>query len=161
MKVKRMYIICIVMGVLIGVFFYRWRYNKLKNRYEKSKILEDKHLEMFLLYDRWIQNKQNGKKIGDYFEENGLKQVVIYGVSYIGKRLFKELNIDGIEVKYLVDQKQYEDIDGKEVIQIRENMDSVDAVIVTSIYYFEDIEDELKGKFKCPILSLGDIIYKV
>ena len=40
-------------------------------------------------------------------------------------------------------------------------MDSVDAVIVTSIYYLEDIEDELKGKFKCPILSLGDIIYKV
>ena len=62
-----------------------------KRKYEKEKILSDKHLEMFLLLDKWIQNEQDGKKIGDYLKKNKLENVIIYGMSYIGRRLYKEL----------------------------------------------------------------------
>ena len=37
----------------------------------------------------------------------------------------------------------------------------MDAVVVTVVYYFDAIEETLKQKVDCPILSLGDIVYEV
>ena len=131
-----------------------------KRKYEKEKILSDKHLEMFLLFDKWIQNEQNGKKIGDYLKKNKVENVILYGMSYIGRRLYKELLKEDIKIKYL-DKNKGMNIDNREINQIDECKDSADIVIVTAIYYFEDLKDELKMKFQCPILSLADIIYKM
>ena len=132
-----------------------------KRKYEKEKILSDKHLEMFLLFDKWIQNEQNGKKIGDYLKKNKVENVILYGMSYIGRRLYKELLKEDIKIKYLIDKNKGMNIDNREINQIDECKDSADIVIVTAIYYFEDLKDELKMKFQCPILSLADIIYKM
>ena len=34
--------------------------------------MSDKHLEMFLLMNRWLQNEHKGKKIADYLREKGI-----------------------------------------------------------------------------------------
>lgn len=40
-------------------------------------------------------------------------------------------------------------------------LDTVDAIVVTSITFFEEIEEMLKEKVDCPIISLDDILYEV
>lgn len=154
----------IVLGFFLGVtaaggIFYKSR-NK-KN--EEIKCLADKYLEMFLVMDRWIKNKQNRKKISDYLKERGFQSVIIYGVGYIGKRLYDELIDEEFEIKYLVDKNKIRStyFENREIKQIDEDMDSADAVIVTAIYYFDEIEDNLKQRFGCPILSFADLIYKM
>lgn len=157
-----MKIVDFVFGMLIGGILCYWIYGRNKKKmYEKEKCLSDKHLEMFLVLDRWIQNIQDGKNIGGYLTECGVKTIIIYGMNYLGKRLYKELIEEGIEIKYLIDQRKNIVFNGMNVKQLEEKMDPADVVIVTSIYYFEEIERELKIKFTCPIISLADIIYKV
>lgn len=150
---------CVI--VLISVILLSWCNIKIHRKNKEIKILADKHLEMFLLYDRWIENKQNGKHLGDYLRENSYENIIIYGMSYVGKRFYKELVSDGIEVKNIVDQNKFVFCEDREIKQIDESIETVDAVVVTAIYNFEEIEPELKIKFKCPILSLADIIYKM
>lgn len=161
-KVIGMYIICIILGILSGIIFCFCTYGNIKRKEcQEAKCLADKHLEMFLLLNRWVQNKQNGKRIGDYLKNHNFERVVIYGLSYIGRLLYTELDNEKIEIEYLVDQNTDADLGEKKVRKLEEKMDSADVVIVTSIYYFEEIEERLRECFDCPVISLADIIYKM
>lgn len=127
----------------------------------KKQIMSDKHLALFLMMNQWVQVKQEGKNIADYLEKNGYKTIAIYGMSYAGERLLDELKGSNVTVKYGIDKKAdgiYSDVD---VVSPGDVTDDVDAVIVTSIYFMDEIEEALSAKMSCPILSLEDILYEV
>lgn len=42
-----------------------------------------------------------------------------------------------------------------------DKLDVVSAVIVTAVYYFDEIKEEMEKKISCPILSLEDILYEM
>ena len=81
------------------------------------------------------------------------------------KNLYEQLINEKIEILYLIDRDKNVLIEGKEVKCINDRLDGklniVDAIIVTAIYDFEEIEEELKLKFNKPVISLSDIIYKM
>lgn len=119
----------------------------------------NKHLEMVKLYDQWLAAKQDGKSIVDYLKSEGIKTVAIYGMSFIGKRLYEELRDTDIEVRYGIDRNQdniYVDID---VVTPEDDLEEVDAIIVTAFYFFDEIEDSLMDKTNSRILSMEDIVY--
>jgi hypothetical protein len=159
-------IIFIFLGALFGIIIGKSYSDKIY----KSKIItisriSDKNLEMFLLMNRWIQNEWKGKKIADYLAEKRIYRVIIYGMGYMGKNLYEQLINEKIEILYLIDRDKNVLIEGKEVKCINDRLDGklniVDAIIVTAIYDFEEIEEELKLKFNKPVISLSDIIYKM
>ena len=51
----------------------------------------------------------------------------------------------------------YADVD---VVTPEDVLEPVDVVVVTAIYYFDEIEENLSGKIQCPIVSLEDILYE-
>jgi len=55
-------------------------------------------------------------------------------------------------------QDIYADIDVK---SLEDDMDDVDAVVVTAVYFFDEVEEELEKIFDCPIISLEDIVQEV
>ncbi len=121
----------------------------------------DKHLGLFLLMNRWVQVKQEGKNLSSYFESNGYKKIAIYGMSYAGERLLEELKNTQTEVEYGIDRNAdalYADIT---IVSPDEELKEVDAVVVTSIFYMDEVEKTLSEKLSCPILSLEDILYEV
>ena len=98
-------------------------------RYQKISEMSDKHLELFLM------------------------------MSYAGETLLTELKETETEVIYGIDRNAdviYTSID---VFSMEDNLKEVDAVVVTTITYFEEIKNGLGGKLKCPIISLKDIIF--
>lgn len=123
--------------------------------------LSDKHLEMFLVMCYWVQHLQRGKRIKEFLTSKGYRNISIYGMSYMGKCLYEELKMDGAKIVNLIDKNTVVGIDGMEVKKAEDLMEKSDVVIVTSIYYFEEIVSGLKGKFDCPVISLADIIYKM
>lgn len=151
-------ILVLLFGMVLGISF---SYKTFKTRIKRISIMSDKHLEMFLLMNRWLQNEHKGKKIADYLKEKGIHNVMIYGAGYIGRNLYEQLKLEEFEVKYLVDQNKTVMVDGKRVKGLDDEIESADVVIVTAIYYFEELEEHLKEKFGCPVLSLADIIYKM
>lgn len=128
---------------------------------EKERSMSDKHLALFRMMDQWVQVKQEGKNLASYFEKNGYKKIAIYGMSYAGKTLLNELKDTDVVVAYGIDKKAesiYSDVD---IVSVDEKLDEVDAVVVTAITFFDEIEEKLAAKVSCPILSLEDILYEV
>lgn len=123
--------------------------------------LSEKHLVMFLMMNQWVTVKQDGKNLADYFEEMGYKTIAIYGMSYVGERLWEELKGSEIEVKYGIDQNADFIETDMEIVTMDDKLESVDAVIVTPIFFFDEIKEKLSKKIDCPIISLEDVIYKV
>lgn len=122
---------------------------------EKQKNLE-KHIKLFLTLDAWIRKKQQGKSIVTFLKKNTYHSVAIYGLSNIGKLLEEELK-GHVEISYGIDRKE---ISAEfPVYRPEDNLPETDVVIVTPAYEFEEIEEALKQKLKCPIYSIEDIIY--
>ena len=75
--------------------------------------------------------------------------------------MLEELAGTDISVAYCIDQKAdsiYVDVD---VFTIEEDLQPVDAVVVTAITFFDEIEENLMKKMDCPIISLEDILFEV
>lgn len=128
---------------------------------QRQKGLADKHLALYLMMNQWVKVKQENKSIADYLEQNGYKEVAIYGMNYAGETLYSELMGTGVKVKYAIDKsadQKYAEVD---VISPEDELPDVDAVIVTAITFFDEIEEKLAEKISCPILSLEDILYEV
>lgn len=134
---------------------------KTSEEIRKQKGYADKHLALYLMMNQWVKVKQENKSLADYLERNGYKEIAIYGMNYAGETLLSELAGSGVKVKYGIDQKaneKYLDID---VISPDDDLPDVDAVIVTAITFFDEIEEKLLEKLDCPILSLEDVLYEM
>lgn len=127
----------------------------------ENKEKSDKHLALFLMMNQWVKVKQAGKNLSSYFEREGYREIAIYGMHYAGETLAEELMGSNIEVKYGIDKNAdmiYADFD---IVTPDDPLDKVDAIVVTSITFFDEIERMLSDKTNCPIISLEDILYQV
>jgi len=127
----------------------------------KIKNLADNRLALFLLMNQWVKAKQEGKNLAFYFEQNGYKRIAIYGMSFAGQTLISELKGTDIEVVYGIDRNVESVYEGIDIVSMEETLQEVDVVIVTAIYFFDEIQEELSKKIDCPIISLEDIMYKI
>jgi len=128
---------------------------------EVQRNMSEKHLALFLMMNQWVAVKQEGKNLADYFDKQGYKSIAIYGMSYVGERLFEELKGSNIQVQYGIDKNAdniYMDVD---IVTMEDELKPVDAIIVTPIFFFDEIEEELSKKTDCPIISLEDVLYEV
>lgn len=116
---------------------------------------------LYMAYDQWLRVRQGGKTLVEYFEKQGYKTVAIYGMKELGERLYDELQGSDIMVEYIIDKNAdaiYADVD---VITPEEELKAVDVIVVTAIYYFDEIEEMLSDKVDYPIVSLEDILFEV
>lgn len=123
--------------------------------------MSDKHLALFLMMNQWVKVKQEGKNLASYFERNGYHEIAIYGMSYAGETLIDELAGSNIKIKYGIDRNAdniYAEVD---VVSVEDELEKVDAIVVTPIKFFDEIEEKLSEKINCPIISLEDILYEV
>lgn len=145
-------------GSMLGAAIMRYIKNKEINN---TKKLSDKYLKMMHVLNQWLANQQAGADIVRYFEENGYHTIAIYGLSYLGERLLATLRKTDIEVRYCID-KRADKMSGMGMVKtIEDNLPEVDAIIVTAVYYFDEIEEELGEKVDCPIISLEDVVKRV
>lgn len=131
------------------------------NDVDKCRQMSDKHLSLFLLMNEWMKTKQEGKHIKEYFEKNGYKTVAVYGLSYVGERLLEELKGCDIKIGYAIDKNAasiYSDID---VYEPNDNFPKVDVIIVTAVYFFDEIYNDLVNKVNCPVVSFEDVLYEL
>lgn len=127
----------------------------------KNQSMSDKHLELFKMMDQWVKVKQEEKNLASYFEKNGYKKIAIYGMSFAGKTLIDELKGTDVTVLYGIDRNAdsiYADVD---VVTMDDTLEQVDAIVVTAITFFDEIEEQLSEKTDCPIISLEDVLYEV
>lgn len=116
---------------------------------------------LYMAFDQWLRIHQEGKTLVEYFRQNQYQTVAIYGMKELGERLYDELKGTDVTVRYIIDQNAdmiYADVD---VVTPEDVLEPVDVIVVTAIYYFDEIEENLSGKIQCPIVSLEDILYEI
>lgn len=130
----------------------------LKN-VNKSQEMSEKHLSLYMITNDWLRLKQDGKDMATYFKRKDYKKIAIYGMHYMGMSLLNELKNSGIEVAYGIDRNAGHIFADCKVITPDEEFEDVDAIVVTPVFYFESIEEELSQKVSYPIVSLEEVLY--
>lgn len=144
-------------GLFLGAYWIGHKYClKLTN----SEIIVNKHLHMIRLYDIWMMTKEKGNSIEEYLKRNEIQTIAIYGMSYMGIRLFHELKNTGIHIKYGLDCNPKMRLKGLDILDLKniEKCD-VDAVIVTAIFSFDEIKQNLEKAGFANVIALDEILY--
>lgn len=136
-----------------------------KRRKEMSEDVKNKRkpIEMkgFSVLDLWLKNYREGKRIESFFVDNEYKNVAIYGMGRLGMHVLSELRGSSINIDYCIDKNSQLPID--EIVIVKpeylNNMKETDAIIVTPIQYFNEIEKCLiEYGYDGDILSLAQIV---
>lgn len=125
----------------------------------------DKKVGKFKSYynmlNQWLILKQEGKSLEKYFVDNHYNTIAIYGMGEMGNRLYDELKNTGIKVKYAVDQNAANTYSELNVIDKDDEFAEVDAIVVTAIFAYDEISEELNSKVDFPVISLEDVVYEI
>lgn len=110
---------------------------------------------------KWFELKQQNISIIKYFQKNRYKKIAIYGISDLGMYLYQELSRSSVRVSYAIDRRA-EKLDlGLKILKIENELPQVDAIVVTAVYFFDQIDDLLRNKVTCPVISIEDILYTI
>lgn len=127
---------------------------------KKYKELADKHFQLYMLMTQWVKLKQEGKSLATPLVEKGIHHVAIYGMNYVGERLLAEFADSEVTVNYAIDRNADNQYCSVELLKPENPLPEVDAIIVTAIVYFADIEESLSEKVSCPIFSIDDLMFQ-
>ena len=108
----------------------------------------------------WLFLRQQNLDLTDWIISNDLKRIAIYGYGILGKAFLAELENSSIEVVCVAD-KNFKNIHINVPTVSPDSIPDCDAVIITVVNYYDDIEKELLNKCHYPIISLEDIVYGV
>ena len=149
----------VLFGALGGIVSYKIQERNSVNSNEMINKRTAYYYD-FLLY--WLKAKNEGLDMGEYFREQNYHNIAIYGAGKLCVSLYEEIkDIDNINILYVVDKGNEKRLDDIEIIKLNEvrSKKEPDVVIVTPIYDYKEIEKEIRKEYKCPIVSLEDLIY--
>lgn len=145
-----------LVGLVVGIGY---EFVKEEKRLDKVENKYNKFESFYKLLITWVEMKQEGKNIVEYLEYNNIKTIAIYGMKELGECLVKELENSSIEIKYVIDQNIGRIETTYPKFTPEDDLMPVDAIIVTAIYYYQEIEEQLSTKIDCEIISLEDAVY--
>lgn len=159
----------IIIVILIAIFLFCVIFTARMKRVISKKNVEidtlkdeiEKQREFYSIFTRWLNIHNHGKNLASFFDDRGFRNIAIYGMKETGELLLSELRENGINVSYGIDRDADNLYVKTVVIKPTEEIRDVDAIVVTAIHYYKQIENELKGKINCPIISLRDILYEI
>jgi len=139
-----------------------------KKSFDEIKESEGLYIDYYDLLNQWVQNKNDNKSVVDYLKQNKFNSVAIYGIDDIAIRLYEELKNTEIKLNYFI-VEDLEDLKEKNIDDISiidkyeiESLEKVDAIIITDIKFYDEIEEELMDlDVDSEIISIEDLIYEI
>ncbi len=130
--------------------------------YSATMELEERLQKSIMFYQiltRWVELKICGHSVAEWFIQRGYRRIAVYGYAELGMLLCRELSEEGLDVVYVLDRKVKNT--GEERLPVfvpRRGLPKVDVIVVTAVYYFEEIKKGLSGIGFQKIDSLRKII---
>ena len=128
--------------------------NNLKSRIERFKT-------QWRVTDYWMTEREQRRFLVNKLIYLNFHDIAIYGMGSLSKHLIWEIDnynkIYGeslIFVKYGIDQGDKQNAYAFPVFKLTDNLPNVDVIIVTVVYEFETIRQQLAAITNCEILSL-------
>lgn len=147
-------------GIVTAAF-----YHMIKNSRKCMTLLKaDNHryLDSYHLLNHWLEIKNEGKCIADYFRDMNYENIAVYGMGELANRLSEDLAGSGIRIVYGIDRDAGCSIARiRDVYSPQDVLPEADMVVVTPYYAFDSIKRSLAGKVKCPVISIEEIVWSI
>lgn len=131
---------------------------------EKDLNLEmgdlNKYANYYTLLDFWMKNMEEGKNISEFFQSRSYKKIGIYGIAGVGCHLIDQLLKSDIKVLYTID-KMIVNIGGKRLEECYENLPNIDVMVITPVYDYPIIKEDIKSYINADIISLEEVILSI
>lgn len=123
--------------------------------YKRIAEINESIIRMMFL---WLNNPSD-KALEKAFDIVQCRKIAVYGYSRLGQILVKQLSNTQIDVDYIIDRNKKLKVPGYKVVQPDDKLPYVDAIIVTNVYDFDAIRNELLMLTdNMNILSLADVL---
>ena len=136
--------------------FKRYKYELIRETEKKEKLLQ-----FYYLLVHWVGFKQKGIGLADLLILKGIRTVAIYGMKELGELLCSELEGTGVDILYTIDRDGREIYTKYPILSPEDELDKVDAIIVTAISAYSDIKKYLECRCNYPVMSLEDLVFEV
>lgn len=151
-------VLALLSGAGIGAVLAGKLSNKSVNGQDKKV---DKFKSYYNMLNQWLVLKQEGKSLKEYFADNNINTIAIYGMGEMGNRLYDELKNSEIKVKYAIDKNAESTYSELDIKTLEDDLPFVDAIIVTAVFAFDDIEKDISSNVDYKIISLEDVVYEI
>lgn len=123
------------------------------------KEMADKNYCIIRLLSRILEIKQKGMSLENFFQKNGYKRIAIYGMGFLGQRLYDEFMDSSIEMVGAIDRNSNIKLDKCQIYQsVHEMKEEPDVVVVTAITYYNEIKEEIQKESSVLVISMEDVI---
>lgn len=134
------------------------RDERIDNTAEIEKKLQ-KQIAFYQLLVKWVSKKNSGHLLADTLLARDCKKVAIYGFAELGKLVAEELSCSSdVSVEYVIDKKDFSDIDNIKIVKPSASNPKVDAIIVSAITSYKEIKNELIELGYKNIFSLNELV---
>lgn len=115
--------------------------------------------EMYLnLMDDWMALREKGVRLDKYLLDRGYTKIGLYGYGILGRHFIEEMKESKAQVLFLIDQQRDKLYAPLPVYMPSEKFPDCDVIVVSSVFFMEDICQELKQYGQHKLLSLEIII---
>lgn len=132
-----------------------------KKKEEINRATYLKYESGYYIMEKWVRVKQKGISLCQFFEDNNINNIAVYGMAELGELLCLELKNTSVNVRCGIDRRLSDKTDcSVNVVGVSDVKEykGVQAIVVTPIQYFEDIEKHLRQNTEADIISLEDVI---
>jgi hypothetical protein len=157
MNGKKVIAVTLISSIL-GILWKRYYETQLQALKSENEKLSDN----YQLLNHWLEIRNEGRSVAEYFEHMGYRHIAVYGMAELANRLSEELENSDIQIVYGIDKDVCCTIARiEDVYSLQEELPRADVIVVTPYYAFETICRNLKQKTDCPIISIEDVIWSV
>ena len=128
------------------------------NGITESEVLLQKERVIGWVLKKWVRNLMNGMILSERIKVVAPHGVYVYGYGELGRLLLEELQKAGLCVKAVIDRRAEQFVNETVDVILLENADEKIPVIVTAVFEYENIKEELIKRGFAKIYSLRDLV---
>lgn len=110
-------------------------------------VLYDKELSYLTIVQQWINKRNKGRGISDYFEKNNLYNLIVYEADGLIDWLREDLNDTNVSIVQVINNTNS-----------ISNLKGIDAFVVLDEVKFDFVQEELMKKYYIPVIGIWDVI---
>ncbi len=103
----------------------------------------------------------HGKNISMLFEKKEQTKIGIFGYGYVGQCLKEKLSVEGLKYTYVIDNYVKENETSGKIYNLKDTLPCMDLIIVTSMYAYKEVKNDIENVYGGKIISLEDILNKL
>lgn len=135
-------------------------YSSKKEKAVKQETLKvNKFKDYYYLLNEWLKLKQEGTSLESFFLQHDFKTIAIYGMGELGNRLKDELKNSEVVISYGIDKNLSSTTSDLKIVTMDNQLEPVDVIVVTAIFDFSNIKDELENEVDCKVISLEEVVH--